>query len=336
MTGDQILDIRQGAGPSIGAREPADSSSPPGRPSHPFDPIWSLIGSQSHTTLAPNDLIANGGSVGVFCCVLPYSRGGNSNLMHSFRRLALLLALGLPASYAALAQSPSSSSSTPAQNPAATSAQNQGQGQAQQTPQLTPGELTVQARIRARRLQRRAAAIHQTYDHLYETNLTMDFLRFTPGPSRQRVNLYGWDTAITRYYSERLGFTANARGYYGTPYVGLNFASLTLPAISVYSGLFGPTYRFYLQPKYSVSGRVMAGIAHGNFSGDTNGFGSTALGLYPNGYTYAINASLLGEYNISPGFAWRLGGDYFATGFGSSMQNSLGFTTGFVVRFGRQ
>ena len=261
--------------------------------------------------------------------------------MHSFRRLALLLALGLPASYAALAQSSGSSSSTPAQNPAGTTAQNQGQSQAQQVPQLTPGELTVQARIRARREQRRAAAIHQTYSHRFDVNTTMDYLRFVPGPNRQRVTLYGWDVGVTRFYSERLGVDLDARGYYGTPYVGLNFSSITRPAISVYSGLAGPVYRFYLRPKYSVAGRVMGGFAHGNFTGDTNGFGSICTSpnnclLYPNAYTYAINASLIGEYNIAPGFAWRVAGDYFGTGFGTFMQNSMGWTTGFVYRFGKQ
>ena len=256
--------------------------------------------------------------------------------MHSFRRLALLLALGLPASYAVLAQSSSSTPPAPAQNPAQTPAQAQGQGQTEQPPQLTSGQLTVQARIRARRAQRRAAAIHQAYDHLFDANATMDYLRFTPGPSRQRVTLYGWDTGITRYYSERLGVTVDGRGYYGTPYVGLNITSLTRPAVSVYAAQIGPTYRFYLQPKYSLAGRVMGGFAHGNFSGDTNGFGGSTLGLYPDGYTYAVSGSLLGEYNLTPNLALRLGGDDFATGFGSSKQNSFGFTLGFVYRFGKQ
>jgi hypothetical protein len=31
-----------------------------------------------------------------------------------------------------------------------------------------------------------------------------------------------------------------------------------------------------------------------------------------------------------------LAGDYYGTGFGSTMQNSFGFTYGFVYRFGKQ
>jgi len=251
--------------------------------------------------------------------------------MSSFRSLALLLALGLPAAHALLAQTTDSTSNPapatdPAQQPAAAS---QPQGQ-------TSGSLSVQARIRARREQRRTQAIHDVYSHLYETYAAMGYLRFTPGPNLQRVTYYAWDTGITRYYSERLGVTIDGRGYYGTSYVGLNSSGITRPAISTYAVLGGPTYRFYMQPKYSVSGRVMGGYARGNFSSDTNGFGSTALGLYPNSSTFAISAAVPFEYNLTPAVGLRLAPEYFATGFGSTAQNNFGFTGGVVVRFGKQ
>jgi hypothetical protein len=249
--------------------------------------------------------------------------------MSSFRRLALVLALCLPATNVLLAQSSSSSSNpaTPAQEagPAEQSAASQNQG-----------ATSVQARIRLRREQRRAQAIHDVYSHLYEAYVGMGYLRFTPGPNLQRVTDYAWDTGFTRYYSQRLGVTLDVRGYYGTPYVGLNFTGITRPATSTYTFMGGPTYRFYMQPKYSVSGRVMGGYAQGNFSGDTSGFGAKALGLYADGGTYAINGAILGEYNLSPAIGLRLGGDYVATGFGSTLQNSFGFNGGFVFRFGKQ
>jgi hypothetical protein len=255
--------------------------------------------------------------------------------MYFFRRLALLLALTLPASHVLVAQSSSESSSQPTQN--------QTQDQAQQ-PAAAPNEgaLTVQARIRARREQRRQQAIHDTYAHLYEVFVGGGYLRFTPGPTLQRVTLYSWDAAITRYYSERLGVTVDGRGYYGTPYVGLNPSSVTNPAISEYAVLGGPTYRFFMRPKYSLAGRVMGGVALSNFTSDTNGFGSipnpsgTGTLLYPDSNTYAISAAMLGEANVSPNLSLRLGPEYFATGFGSTMQNSIGFTYGFVYRFGKQ
>ncbi len=200
----------------------------------------------------------------------------------------------------------------------------------------TPQQISVQARIRLRREQRRATAIHDTYDHSFESFAGMGFLRFTPGPSLQRTAYYGWDTGLTRFFSERFGVAMDARGYYGIAYVGLNPTNLTRPKISQYDVLLGPTYRFYIQPKYSIAGRVLGGFALGDFSGDTNGFGTQVLGLYPDGITFSAAGSLVGQYNLTPGVSIRLTGEDFVTGFGSTIQNSFGFTTGVAYRFGKQ
>jgi hypothetical protein len=270
--------------------------------------------------------------------------------MHSFRRFALFLALGLPAMAVAIAQSSSSSSTnpTPTQSPDQIS-QNQGSqsGQAEQTTGETQGQISVQQRIRLRREQRRATAIHDAYDHKWESFADMGYQRFQPGPSLQRTTFYGWETGLTRLTSERLGYTLDGRGYDGTAYTGiygLTQGYSNRPRISEYDMLFGPTYRFYLQPKYSIAGRVMGGWAYGNFSGDTNGEGSlcnpspgvSGCLLYPTGSTFAISASIVGEYNLTPNVGLRLAPEYFATGFGSTLQNSLGFTGGIVYRFGKQ
>lgn len=245
--------------------------------------------------------------------------------MFLFRRFVFLLALLMPAFVAVHAETNESSS---------TSAPVDGQAQAQ-APADNP-QMSVQERIRLRRQQREAQTIHDTYSQEWEGYLGMGYLRFIPGPDKQRVAYYAWDTGVTRYLSQRLGVTGDARGYFGTAFVGLNFAAITRPAISEYTFMAGPTYRVYLRPKYSVSVRAMGGTALGNFSSDTNGFGSVALGLYPDGWTYAISPSLLGEANISPNLSLRLSGDDLVTGFGSSTQNSFGFNVGFVYRFGKK
>ena len=162
------------------------------------------------------------------------------------------------------------------------------------------------------------------------------YLRFQPGPYKQRLTFYAWDIGLTRYFNERLGVTAAGRGYYGTAYVGLNPYGLTRPSISEYNAMIGPTYRFYLQPRYSVSGRVLGGYAHSNFSADTNGIGGKTLGLWPDGGTFAVSGAVIGEVNVTPGFALRLAPEYFITGFGSTMQYSRGFTAGMVYRFGKR
>jgi hypothetical protein len=249
--------------------------------------------------------------------------------MHSFRRLALLLALSYAAMPAVLAQSSSSNPTTPdaAQQPAA------------QT--QTQGEISVQARIKARREQRRAAAIHEAYSPRYEAYFGMGYLRFLPGANLQRAHEYAWNPGFTVYLSDRLGVTADARGYYGSAYVYNNVVTnshITNAEVSQYTVLLGPTYRFYAQPKYSVSGRVMGGMAYGHFSGDTSGDTnlSTALGLWPDGYVFAASGAVIFEYNVTPRVGVRVAPEFTPTGFGSTMQKSLGFTTGVAYRFGKR
>jgi hypothetical protein len=255
--------------------------------------------------------------------------------MYSFRRIALLLALA-PATVCVLQAQSSSSNPAPA-----ASSSSQDQAAPAQTQAQTP-QLSVQARIKARREQRRAAAIRENYDHLYEIYVGGGYLRFTPGPSLQRVNEYDWNVGFTRYFNERLGVTVDGRGYYGTPFIEpqqgdppAGSVRLDKPAISQYGGLIGPTYRFYLQPKYSISGRVMAGYAYGNFTGDTNGYGTLGV-LYPDGSTFAASAAVMGEYNFAPNIGLRVAPEYYLTGFGSTLQNNLGFSAGIVYRFGKQ
>jgi hypothetical protein len=255
--------------------------------------------------------------------------------MYSFPRLVLALALAFSATLAVPAQSSSSNPQTPAA-PQETSKQDQTAQSAQESQQQT----SVQARIRLRRQQRRATALHDAYDHLFEAFAGVAYLRFSPGPSLQRTTFYGWNTGLTRFYSERLGVTLDARGYYGIAYTGLipgvTNANNTRPKISEYNVMLGPTYRFYLQPKYSISGRVLGGMALGNFSGDTNGFGSTTFGIWPDATTYAVAGSIIGQYNLTPSTSFRLSGEDFVTGFGSTVQNSFGFSGGISYRFGKQ
>jgi hypothetical protein len=252
------------------------------------------------------------------------------------RRVAFLLAIGLPALHVLQAQDSSSSSTPAASTPAA-------QDQTQQaTPAESQGQLSVQARIKARREQRRAQAIRDTYGHLYEAYVGGGYLRTTPGPSLQKITMYSWNAALTRYYGEKLGATADFRGYYGTAFVGLNESAVTRPAISEYTFMGGPTYRFFRRPKYSLAAHVLGGAALGNFTSDTNGFGSipNPVGsgelLYPDSTTYAFSGGVFGEMNISPNLSLRLAGEYVGTGFGSQLQNGVGFNYGFVYRFGKQ
>jgi hypothetical protein len=267
-------------------------------------------------------------------------------------RFAFLLALGLTAATAALAQS-SSSSSSPSDQAQPTSAA--------QAADQTNGAVSVQARIRERRAKRRAAAIHEVYAHRYEAYVGMGVQRFEPGPGPCSTATtpcagdypkgmlehswdYAWNVGFTRYSSERLGWTLDGRGYYSTAYVGGPYVPINgiyNAAISQYAVLAGPTYRFYMQPKYSISGRVLGGFEKGNFSGDINhsialASGPNSFGLWADGYTYAASASLPVEYNLTPTIGLRVAPEYYFSGFGSNLQHSRAFTLSLVYRFGKQ
>jgi hypothetical protein len=79
----------------------------------------------------------------------------------------------------------------------------------------------------------------------------------------------------------------------------------------------------------------MGGYAQGDFTGDMNGYGTLGV-LYPDGKTYAAEASILFEYNLTPTIGIRVAPEYLLTGFGSTTQNNLGYTAGIVYRFGKQ
>jgi hypothetical protein len=256
--------------------------------------------------------------------------------MFSFRRAVAILAFIwlVSSGVAAFGQNFSSNQPTQEQTPApAPTAQAPAATQNQ-------GQVSVRSRIRARREARRVQAIHDTYSHPYEIFVGAGYQRFIPGPDRQHATMYAWNLAATRYWSEKLGLTFDGRGNYGTAFVGLNPSSITRPAISYYTVMVGPTYRFKTRPKYSIAGRVEGGAAFGNFSGDTNGFGSFCgqpggCLLYQDGTTYAFNASVIGEWNLTPSFSLRLAPEYMANGFGTGLQNDFGATFGFVYRFGK-
>jgi len=240
------------------------------------------------------------------------------------RRIAFLLALGTLALPLANAQSAGSKPSDQTK---------------QSTQQSNSGAATVQQRIKLRREQRRQAAIHEAYNHMFDVNVGGGYLRFTPGSTLQRTNQISWDLGVTRYYNERFGISFDGRGYSSDAFVQPKAynQNVTRPTVSEYAVMAGPSYRLYLDPRFSVAVRAMGGWAYGDFSQSTSGNQalSTYLGLYKDGSSYAGNASVLVDYNVSPNLALRVAPDFQLTGFGSTTQPSLGYQIGVVYRFGK-
>src|SRR4029078_4889976 len=135
-------------------------------------------------------------------------------------------------------------------------------------PQATQseGQVSVQGRIRDRREARRQQAIRDTYAQRYELFIGAGYQRFIPGPILQHTTMYAFELGLTRSFTPRLGITLDGRGNFGTSFVGLNFSSITRPAISTYDVMAGPVYRFKLRPKYSIAARVLGGAALGHFT----------------------------------------------------------------------
>lgn len=196
----------------------------------------------------------------------------------------------------------------------------------------------AQARVRARRQQRIDAIIQDTYSHKYEIFGGTGFLRMRPGPYLQNVSVFGFDAGVTRYLNNKLGITADGRGYYGSAYVGdlntgLNFFE---PSVSSYSISAGPQYRFYKRQKWSVSGVAMAGVARNVFYGNSQGLPGTLVGFYPNEWRLTATIGVPIDYNLGPGLSVRITPNYYLTNWGGQIQNSRGFTGGINYRFGRR
>lgn len=201
------------------------------------------------------------------------------------------------------------------------------------TPQQVDPTVSVQARIRQRRILRTAQLVHEVYDHKYEAYFGGGYLRFLPG-NLQHTNEEAWNLGVTRYFDRNLGITVDARGLYGSAYTYNNPYNIHNPTIYQIAGTAGPQYRFYKRPHVGISGRVMAGVLYGNQTGDTRNLG-TQLRLYPNATAAAVTAGLPIDFNVSPKLAVRLTPEYFLTTLGSTTQNNRGFTAGIVYRFGK-
>ena len=194
----------------------------------------------------------------------------------------------------------------------------------------------AQARVRARREQRVQAAVQDTYSHKYDIYFGYVYLRMRPGHNLQKTTGYGWNVGVTRYFTQKLGVSADARGYYSNAYVGINPYALFQPFISEYSMMAGPQYFLRQHKSYAVSAQVLGGVTRNLFYGNSSGFPGTFVGLYPNATRFTAAALVPIDYNLGPGLAVRLAPTYDLTTWGGDVQHNLGFTLGLNYRYGRQ
>jgi hypothetical protein len=195
----------------------------------------------------------------------------------------------------------------------------------------------AQARVHARREQRKQRIVQDTYSHKFEVYGGGGFTRFRPGASLQHINESAWNGGFTDYLWGRLGLTADLRGYYGTAFIPPNPYNIFKPSIDQYTFMAGPQYRFLRREHWAIGGQVLVGAARGNFNGNGAEFPGTLIGLWSKGTDVSFAATVPIDYNIGPGLAFRIQPGYWLTTFGSTTQvKNLGFNAGLVYRFGRQ
>lgn len=254
--------------------------------------------------------------------------------MFQFRRFLPVLALIGASAFAAAAQT----TAPPQTGSAAQDAQEIGMPQPEQQSIQQRAQVLreAQQRVMARRHLRERQVIQDTYTHKYEVYGGGGFLRFRPGHYLQHNVDAAWNAGFTDWFRGKLGATLDFRGYYGTAITDNYQYQVFKPAISQYTFMAGPQYRFFEGLHWGWSAQVLAGMAHNNFGTGTGGLPAPLVGLYPDSNKFALSAGAAVDYNLSPVLGLRLMPNYLMTTYGSDIQENLGFTAGIVYRFGRQ
>lgn len=189
---------------------------------------------------------------------------------------------------------------------------------------------------RKARVQR---TIAQTYGHRWETAGGGGYLRFRSGPYLQQNNeLTFW--ASTMYsLTPQLGVVGEVRGAYGNAKIGNVLpGGNTLPynpKISQYSFMAGPSYRFRMREKYSVSAFAEGGVGLGKFAGDSKGLTAADIGVWTGDYAAAFTVGANLDYNLYPNLSLRVSPSYLGTTYGGTFEHSKGVNAGVVYRFGK-
>ena len=191
----------------------------------------------------------------------------------------------------------------------------------------------------ANRKARVERTIAQTYGHRWETAGGGGFLRFRPGPYLQQNNEITFWASTMYSLNPKLGVVGEVRGAYGNAKIGNILPSgNTLPynpKISQYSFMAGPSYRFRMKEKYSVSGFAEGGVGLGKFAGDSKGLTAADIGVWTGDYAAAFTVGANLDYNLDPNLSLRLSPSYLGTTYGGTFEHSKGFNAGIVYRFGK-
>jgi hypothetical protein len=183
------------------------------------------------------------------------------------------------------------------------------------------------------------------YDNRYDLYVGLGYARLIPGETLVTgASLGGLDIQGTRWFTSRLGATANIRGYYGdsaNTIVGTQGHQTNLGKgvpIMEHIVTVGPEYMLARNKHAAITLHGTAGFANGFFDMGTGHVTTGSLGLFQDGTVFAATAGGTIDLNRSPRWVFRIAPDMLVThyqqqGLAADFQRNFALSVGIVYRF---
>ena len=165
-----------------------------------------------------------------------------------------------------------------------------------------------------------------------------EYGHFNPSPDRSvaAINLLGWNGSATAWFRPLWGIEGSARGLYGNITLPAADGGPTNPPMSEHLFLFGPSFRFLRDPKYTFGMHTLFGAAYGKFStGFPSGETPQQFSIYNDKLAFGAAVGAFGDYNVTPRWSVRLIADWQPTHYGFTNQNEFAGSVGIVYKLGQ-